>query len=350
MKYTLLSFFFFLPLSLSAQIVGDNVYEFLNYSPSARVTALGEHLISVRDDDVTLAYTNPALLNPSMHTKLSFNHNFHLAGIQHSYFGYGHYLKAADLSVHGGVQFINYGDFEATDIFGNRNGTFQASEYAITVGASKELYERLSIGANLKFIGSQFESYTSLGLSGDVAGVFHDTSKQVVMTLLFKNIGTQLTTYTLDNKEALPFEVQAGISKRLAYLPFRFSVIYRYLNRWNIRYDDPNTQESSIFLDDPQTDNPNKERLDIFFRHFVFSGEFLLGKHDNFRLRFGYNHLRRQELSVTNFRSLAGFSAGVGFKVKRFQVDFGQGFYHLAGGMQHFSISTNLSSFGGGVL
>ncbi len=350
MKYTVLAFFLLFSSILSAQIGGDNVYEFLNFAPSARVTALGDHLIAVRDDDVTLAYANPGLLNASMHGKVSFNHNFHLAGIRHSYVGYGHHLNAAKLNIHGGLQFINYGEFDAADVFGNRTGTFDASEYAITLGASRELYERMSVGVNLKFIGSQFESYNSLGISTDIAGVYHDTSKQVVMTLLFKNIGTQLSTYTLDNREDLPFEVQAGISKRLSYLPFRFSIIYRYLNRWNIRYDDPNTQESSIFIDDTTTDNPTKERIDNLFRHFVFNGEFLFGKSDNFRLRFGYNHLRRQELSVNNFRSLAGFSAGFGFKVRRFQVDFGQGFYHLAGGMQHFSISTNLTEFGKGVL
>lgn len=350
MKYHLLLFLLLSSSMLFAQIGGDNVYEFLNFSPSARVTALGDHLITVRDDDVTLAYANPGLLNAAMHGRLAFNHNFHLAGIQHSYFGYGHHWEKMGLTWHGGVQFINYGEFDAADIFGNRTGTFEASEYAITLGTSRQLYERMSVGANVKFIGSQFESYNSLGLSADVAAVYHDTSKQVVMTLLFRNIGTQLTTYTPDTKENLPFEVQAGISKRLAYLPFRFSIIYRYLNRWNIRYDDPNVQESSIFIDDTVTDNPTQERIDNLFRHFVFSGEFLFGKRDNVRLRFGYNHLRRQELSVPNFRSLAGFSFGMGFKIRRFQVDFGQGFYHLAGGMQHFSISTNLSEFKRGVL
>lgn len=349
MKYSLLAGCLFLTSLLWGQIGGDNVYEFLNFAPSARITALGEHLITVRDDDVTLAYANPSALNAAMHSKLSFNHNFHLSGIQHSYFGYGHYLEKANLTMHGGVQFINYGEFDAADIFGNRAGTFRASEYAITLGASRELYERLSVGANVKFIGSQFEAYNSLGITADVAGMYHDTSKQVILTLLFRNIGTQIRTYAPDNPEELPFEVQAGISKRLTYLPFRFSIIYRYLNRWNILYDDPNRGDSSIFLE-TTSDNPTQERLDNLFRHFVFSGEFLFGKADNFRLRFAYNHLRRQELSVNNFRSLAGFSVGVGFKVKRFRVDFGQGFYHLAGGMQHFSISTNLSEFGGGVL
>jgi hypothetical protein len=82
MRSSLLLFFFFAGLfPLYAQIGGEHVYSFLNLSPSARITGLGGQLISVRDGDVSLAYGNPALLNPEMHQAISFNHNFHLAGI-----------------------------------------------------------------------------------------------------------------------------------------------------------------------------------------------------------------------------------------------------------------------------
>ena len=69
-----------------AQIGGDHIYEFLNLSSSARVTGLGGNLITVKDDDVALAYGNPATLNSQMHQAISFNHNFHLADISNGYF------------------------------------------------------------------------------------------------------------------------------------------------------------------------------------------------------------------------------------------------------------------------
>jgi hypothetical protein len=50
-------------------------------------------------------------------------------------------------------------------------------------------------------------------------------------------------------------------------------------------------------------------------------------------------------LSVRNYRSLAGFSGGVGIKINRFRVDFGYASYHLAGGVAHLGIGTNLKDF-----
>ncbi len=341
--FVILSFFLF--QNIQAQVTGgDNVFEFLNLSPSARVTALGGNLITVRDDDVTLAFANPSLLNPSMNGQISFGNNFYLADINHGYVSYGHYAKKWDLTWHGGIQYITYGDFQATDEIGNITGQFNAGEYAFTVGAGKELYERLSVGANMKFITSSFESYNSTGITADLAAIFHDTASQVNVTLVMKNIGTQLSSYTDGNSEPVPFEMQLGISKRLKHLPFRFSVIYRYLDKWNILYDDPNSEEDIFFFgDDPNASDNNF--MDNFSRHFIVNGEFLFGRKDNFRVRIGYNHLNRKELAVRNLRSLAGFSFGVGMKINRFRIDFGQGITHLGSGQTHLSISTNFKEF-----
>ena len=69
------------------------------------------------------------------------------------------------------------------------------------------------------------------------------------------------------------------------------------------------------------------------------------GLDENFRFRVGYSHQVRKEMSVNNIRSMAGFSLGFGFKVSKFRLDYGLGKQHLAGGMNHLSISTNFSEF-----
>ena len=77
----------------------------------------------------------------------------------------------------------------------------------------------------------------------------------------------------------------------------------------------------------------------------IFSGEFMLGKNQNLRLRASYNHLRRKELSLTTFRSMAGFGLGFGIKVNAFKLDYGIGYHHIAGATNHISISTDLGKF-----
>ena len=330
----------------SAQIGGINTFEFLNLSPSARVSALGGNLITVRDDDATLALPNPSLLNERMHQQLAFTHSFHVAGISHGYASYAHHFGKAGITGHAGVQYVSYGTFDQTNELGEQLGTFKAAEYAINFGAAKQVYDRLALGANLKAITSQLEGYSSFGMAADVAGVYFDTSSNFTATVVFRNIGTQLTTYQEDNPEPIPFEIQLGISKRLRYLPFRFSVIYRHFNRWNILYDDPNAEPSTLFFGEVDTERSRSSIwFDNFARHFVFNGEFLFGKKENFRLRFGYNHFMRKELSVDNFGSLAGFSFGAGFKVNRFRIDYGYSAFHLGGGLNHFGVSTNLQEF-----
>jgi len=349
MTKSLLTFFCgILTITLFAQapIGGKNVYEFLNLSPSARVTALGGNLITVKDDDVALAFQNPSALNPSSSTQISFNNNFYVGGISNGYVAYGQYAKKLDISFHGGLEYITYGEFDAADEYGNITGTFKAAEYAFVAGASKQLYEKLSVGANLKFITSQFEAYNSVGMVADLGAFYQDTSGTFSLSLVLRNVGAQFSKYG-ENWEKVPFDLQIGLSKRLKHLPLRFSVIYHNLQRWNILYDDPNSEEAPSFLGDPDQSSENSFNMfvDNFFRHLIFNAEFLLGKKENFRLRFGYDHFHKKEFSIDNYRSMSGFSLGFGFKINRFRIDYGYKFYSFAGGLNHIGIATSINEF-----
>jgi hypothetical protein len=131
-------------------------------------------------------------------------------------------------------------------------------------------------------------------------------------------------------------------------LPFRFSITWHHLNKWNLLYDDPNNEEG-IFLGGFETGAKEATRTDNFFRHIIFGGEMMLGKKETLRLRLGYNHQLKQELSITNLRSFTGF--GFGVQVKKFQFDYGTSKLHFGGSSHHLGLSTNLRYFtGSGIL
>ena len=341
--YLLLALIGFLEFNVFAQVGGRNAYEFLNLPASARITALGGHLISVQDEDVTLALSNPASLNNKMHNRISFSHNFHFADIQNGYISYGRKMDKLGINTHFGIQYINYGDFKQTDILGNELGVFSAKETAFIVGASRKIADRIYIGANIKGIFSNFETYTSSGLALDFGLNYAPDSSGYIISIVLKNMGSEISTFN-EKRFGTPFDLQIGVSKRLKYLPFRFSIIGHQLQRANIRYDDPATKQKTDIFGEEIIENKFSIAVDNVFRHLIFNGEFLLGKTENLRLRVGYNHLRRKELSLTSFRSMAGFSMGFGVKVNVFKLDYGVGYHHISGATNHISISTDLSS------
>ncbi|RMF04032.1 MAG: hypothetical protein D6772_01225, partial [Bacteroidetes bacterium] len=214
---------------LSAQVGGLFTYEFLNFAPSARISALGGTHIAAVDDDINIAANNPGVLNPLMHEKLSFSHAFHPADIHYGYVTGGYHHKPLRTTFQLGVRYVNYGELDLTNVLGQVEGTFRAAEYGLTLGAGRQLNERFRAGANLRLISSQFETYNSLGLTADLGLVYQDTASNFTFTVLARNMGVQLSTYQAGNREPLPFEMQAGMAKRLAYLPFQFSIIYRFV-------------------------------------------------------------------------------------------------------------------------
>ncbi|MBT8218518.1 MAG: type IX secretion system protein PorQ [Bacteroidia bacterium] len=344
-KYLYINIFWIWTLTLNAQIGGSEVFQFLDLSNSARITALGEHTLAMYGDDATGAYLNPSILNNSMDGSLSFNHNFRFEGIGNGYVSFAKHLSKIDYTAHVAVQYIGYGEFEFRDETGQKLNTFDATEQAIVFGVGKQWNRRWGFGVNAKFVNSRFETYKATGLFFDVAGIYRDSSGSFVATLVLGNVGTQLSKYTQGNLESTPFEIAFGISKRLEKLPVTLYFNLGNLQKWNLDNENPFDEEVIFLGQDPKEKSQLEEGLDNLMRHISLGTEFDIGKRGVFKLRLGYNHLKRKDLSVQNLRSLAGFSFGFGVKVKKFQIDYGNMIYHLAGSSNHFSISTNLNSF-----
>ncbi len=329
---------------LKAQTGGDAVYKFLNLTSSARAAALGGNFMAVNDGDITQALFNPSIISPRMDNNLSMSFVDYFAGVNYGYTSYANSFDEIGSYV-ATVQYINYGEFISAMENGQTNGTFTANELALNLGWGRELDSLFSIGANFKLIYSGFEEYQSYGLAVDVAGSYHNPEKQLTVSLIARNIGTQLKPYRSGNTERLPFEINLGISQRLKHLPFRYSVLLTNLHKWDLTYIDPNDPNNKY---DPNTGellekDVVSDFLDKAMRHVVIGGEFLPSK--ILSLRAGYNYQRRKELGVYNKMGTVGFSWGIGLRVSKFQIDYSRATYHLNGSPNYITISTNLSDF-----
>ena len=83
--------------------------------------------------------------------------------------------------------------------------------------------------------------------------------------------------------------------------------------------------------------------FDDFFRRINLGAELILSKNVQFLL--GYNHLRRQELTLEETGAGAGFSYGLMIGIKKFTFRYARSVYHAKGGANFITIQSNLRSF-----
>ncbi len=328
-----------------SQIGGNNTYEFLNLPISARVTALGGNLISTRDNDLNVALVNPALLTDTMSNNIALSYINYFGDINYGYVAYAKKLEKLG-TVSGGIHYLNYGKFIRADETGTTNGTFGANEMSFNLSYARSMIDsNITIGATLKTIYSHLDSYSSLGSALDLGAIYNRPAQGFALAAVIKNIGYQWKPYVSGNREKLPFEVQLGFSKKLQHVPFRLSVVYENVEKWDITYQDP---ANPILTVDPLTgetikSSKAKEFGDKLMRHIVVGGEFMITK--SFFLRAGYNYQRRKELKIPEKRGVTGFSFGFGFRIYKFQFSYGRAVYHLAGASNNFSVSFDINNF-----
>jgi hypothetical protein len=335
----ILSIFCLLANECSAQLGGSGTYSFLNLTTSARDAAMGGSMSAIKDGDLDLVYFNPAILDSSMHNYLVTDFTNYYADINFGYVGYARTLpKVGNMAF--GLRHVNYGTFTRADELGNIQGTFSANDGVFHVSWARPFGRFFSTGAALKMIYSQYAEYGSFGMAVDLAGIFHDPKTNWTVSLVARNLGSQLDPYVSGNYEPLPIGLDVGISKKLKYVPLRMTMIIRDLQRPDLTYQDPTNSPPSV---DPLTGEVNEYKVDIgdaIMRHLIFSAELTIAK--RIMVRMGYNYGRRQELKVSSKPATAGFSWGIGIKVNRFTISYGRATYHLAGGTNQISISTNL--------
>jgi hypothetical protein len=325
-----------------AQFGGRSTYEFLNLPVSARAAALGGNATAIYDGDINLVHFNPALLNEKTENHLNLSYINYFADISYGYVSYANRLKGGFYNA--GLQYINYGNFIKADANGDIQGQFTAGEYAFNLAYAHKLPyldSTISVGTNFKFLYSVFEQYQSFGAALDIGAVYFNPKNKLGIALTLKNAGMQISSYTKDNREALPFDAQLGFSKQFSKAPIRFSVVYESLQRFNLTYVDTINVKTNALTGEKEIENISF--ADKFFRHIVFGAEIFPTK--SFFIRAGFNYRRRQELQVETRPGTIGLSWGVGIRISKFHLSYGRATYHLAGPSNHFTITTNLSSF-----
>lgn len=333
-------------LSGISQSGGDNAYDFLNLTNSARVASLGGQQVSLYDHDLNLAFHNPSLLSPEMHNHAVLNYMNYFAGIHYGYAAYAWKPKKPYM-LGAGIHYVYYGEQTEADENGNITGTFRAADYALNLYYSRPLIDSmLFLGVNVKPLYSDLESYMSFGMAMDAGITYYNPHKLFSAALVIKNAGMQIIKYYPDQeRESLPFEIQLGFTQELRHAPFRFSIVAQQLQKPDLRFKSELDIEDQT---DPLTGELKEEDklasfADNLMRHIILGVEFIPTQ--NFNIRLGYNYKRRQEMKIDDVPGTVGFSWGFGLKISKFHISYGRSSYFIHTGSNFFSVAMNLSEF-----
>lgn len=332
----LITFIALIPLISRGQLGGSTIFNGLDIQPAARVAAMGGGFNAVKDGDIQMAAINPSLIDSNMAGNMMISYVDYFARTNFGNAAYAHKINNK-LTAAASVLYIGHGQMDEYDQFGNNIGNFNAGEFSLTMGAGYQIDSLWTIGANIKTLYSNIAEYSSFGLAADFAATYFKPKKNFTATFILRNAGVQLKTFVPGEREKFPLEFQIGLSKRPSYAPFRFSLMLENLQQWDLTYINPNDPVTIDPITGELVQERNFEFGDRLMRHVVLGAEFLLS--ENFQIQGAYNYRRRQELSMEDKPGMTGFSVGLNFRIKRFQISYGRAIYHIAGPSNHFTFA-----------
>ena len=317
--------------SVSAQ-TGNEVFSFLRLPNATRANALGGNTVALIERDPSLVFHNPGLLGAEMDGMINFNYMNYIADVN---VGSALFTKAIGERAAWGVgaSFMSYGsvrEFLPDNVAAG--ATVSAKDISVTGFYAHDLSERWRGGLSLKFLYSGLADFTSMGLAVDAGLSYYNSEKGFSFGFALKNIGLQLKPYQ-DDRQKMPWDIQAGITQKMAHAPIRFSLTAQYLNRW--KFDT---------VDNTVVEYEGDSFFKSFAKHLILGVDYVPS--DNFWLGVGINPKTKMDMKLQGGGGgLSGFSAGAGVKIKMFDVGCSVAKYHPSALSLMISVSMTLADF-----
>ncbi|MDZ7290353.1 MAG: PorV/PorQ family protein [candidate division KSB1 bacterium] len=295
--------FLVIPLLASSLFAADPTgFAFLRVPVGARPAAMAASFLAV-SRDVHAIYYNPAGIADLPTRAGAFGYLNHILDIQSFFGAYVHPHARGSYGV--AINYTNYGDFTETDEYGVEKGNFSANTAALYLTYSQLYAERWLFGINAKLIYSQLAEYKADGYALDLGVIYHSN---ILDNLTFAagvfNLGRERSPF-INTREKLPLNLQFGVSKRLAHLPFLYSLTA-------IKYQDEDLRVRA-------------------------GGEFTLSK--GLYLRLGYDTIGSDQKVGTNADRFAGISFGLGFTIHDYMLDYSLSSFGEVGSLNRLSFS-----------
>lgn len=292
----------------------QTAYNFLRLPVSAHVAALGGDNITLTENDATLIFHNPALIQQVDDRTLNLNMMTYMQG---TVTGSASFVKAFGTRGTWGVsgRYLDYGKMKETDDQGKQTGTFGARDVAIGGTFAYGLTEHISGGITAKLVASYISNFSSLATAVDLGLNYYDPDNEWSISAVARNLGGQLEAFE-DDFERMPLDLQLGVSKRLIGSPLRLTATLVRLNDWEYGIG----------------------------KHLLVGADVILS--NQFYLAAGYNAMRASEMKVSNGDEMsthgAGLSLGGGIQLQKLKLHVAYAKYHVSASSLLINISYTL--------
>ncbi|HMB68617.1 MAG TPA: PorV/PorQ family protein [bacterium] len=187
---------------------GGTPGEWLSRYTSARTVGMGGSFVATANEPLGMLW-NPAGLTRMNQNEVHFEtarlfEDTALHGV--SFAMPGRSLPSFGVS----VVALRSGAFEKTNDLNEIQGEFNESDMAFIFSTSKNVYKRLSLGANVKVIRQAIDEFDATGVGADLGVLFDVTPTFRVGTSLLNVAGPSLTLR--DTAESYPMEIRSGLS------------------------------------------------------------------------------------------------------------------------------------------
>ena len=318
---TLLFINLLLVKSVSGQNTSNQVFTFLELPVSAKASAFNTHVVSQANPDLLSSIANPAYLDSSFSKNIQVAYYSHFADSYISSIAYSYHIASIG-QLTTSIRYFNYGNFNRYDENGFEIGSFSSYDVALTTSVSKTISKNLNIGGSITLVRSAIEQFSSNGITFSFGSYYQIPEHLLSIGFSVRDIGVQLSSYNNIN-EPIPMDISLGLSKKLQYVPFRFTVTLHSLQNWDLQ---------TIY------DNTKPDFSTNLLRHIALGGEFLFT--DSFHLRFGYNKFRADAIATDQRLDFSGTSFGAGIKISTYLIDVTRSSYSSIGSHYQLSIST----------
>lgn len=269
-----------------------------------RPVAMGEAFVG-KADDLNATAWNPAGLAQVKGIQAGFMHSIYLQETSLEYLAYAQRLSpSSGLGIN--LAYLNYGKIEKTTESNEWVGEFTPTTFALAAGYGQGILKSMAVGGAIKIISQTIDTATFSAFAVDAGALYRPGVKGLLVGLALQNLGTPM------GEAMLPMNLKAGASYAM---PWKISAQDRWCSLLDV----------------------NLPFGDVHYFSVNLGTEYVY--HQIVAARLGYKIKDTGDLG-----GLTGLTAGAGFKLSLFNVDYALASYGDLGLTHQFALTLNFGA------